>query len=80
VSARLLRQIEEVDKKAKAILADLVPLLAFDSIATDPEVVTLLNCALECAQDRAARAKTEHRLRALGNGNGQDKPKESANP
>lgn len=79
MSAKVSAKIEETDRKAKAILADLIPLLSFDSIATDPEFVSILNQALECAEQKAAQAKTDHRLRSVRNGNG-SKPRESSSP
>lgn len=62
--------IDEMERRAQMILADLVPLVGLECVATDPDFVSLLDAALEHAKSSVAKAKTELRLRAVSPSNG----------
>jgi len=61
----LSRRIKNADKKARAIIADLLPMLDDPEVATDPCFLALLDQALLVAERRLDRHKrpTERKMR-----------------
>lgn len=75
------RIIKDTERRAQALLADLIPLVGESEVAQDPEFVAYLEKALEQAQSKLAVARTEsgqfktHPVKQTP-----DKPHESSGP
>lgn len=55
----LSKQIEDTERKAQALLADLIPLVHDDIVSQDPEFICLLEKALNQAEHRLACARAD---------------------
>lgn len=54
----LSKKIQEADRKAQAILADLIPMMDESAIVTDPEFIRHLEGALKVAEQKSEESKT----------------------
>jgi hypothetical protein len=72
----LSKKIEETERRAQALLADLIPLVGRREVAEDPEFITALEEALHAAEKKVHQAKTRIRTR---NENG-SRPRETLSP
>jgi hypothetical protein len=73
----LSKQIEDTERKAQALLADLIPLVHDENVSADPEFIALLEKALNQAHSKFEKAKSESEryLKAVT-----IKPREAAHP
>lgn len=55
----LSKRIEDTERRAQALLADLIPLVHDDTVAQDPEFICLLEKALNQAEHKLATARAE---------------------
>lgn len=72
----LSKRIEETERRAQALLADLIPLVSRRDVAEDPEFIAALEKALDQAERKVNKAKTEFRMREAQ----EQRPKETAHP
>jgi hypothetical protein len=73
----LSKQIEDTERKAQALLADLIPLVHDETVSADPEFIALLEKALHQAHSKfeMAKSESERYLKAVT-----IKPREAAHP
>lgn len=64
--------IHETERRAQALLADLVPLVSEEDVSRDPEFILLLERAIDQAELHLASAKAEAKYAFSNN-----RPKES---
>ncbi|MGH9392149.1 MAG: hypothetical protein ACRD1Z_21295 [Vicinamibacteria bacterium] len=77
----LSKKIQDADRRAQALLADLIPLVHDEDIARDPEFIVLLERALHQAQSRLAGAQTQtDDLNGARPKESPEKPHETATP
>ena len=76
MTTTISKKIEETERRCQKLLADLIPLVSRPEVAEDPEFIAALENALDHAERKADRAKTELRLRDVP----EPRPKETTLP